>query len=238
MADAAFPILRSGGRRNPLNQRSESVPVLGKHELTRYLGSECPKQLRLMLSTPAEQVAAGMPPKQPPRPGLQQITAAGDEWAAEKLAELDTALGTTVLLGARQAPRAGGGVAFNPTSLTTTALRAASPGNFLAEYEFDIGPAFETAYGIGALKTAHGLSFSRLRPDLIEVRAASANTYEEALPDGCVALVNGGGQPCLDSVSSTSNSRPSPAPGIWPRSSTTPSRSPGGSRTMASRASS
>ncbi len=175
-----------------LPQRSDDVPVLGKHELTRYLGTECPKQLRLMLSTPAEQAAQGMPPKQPPRPGLQQIAAAGDEWAAEKLAELDTALGTTVLLGARQAPQPGGGVAFSPTPLATVGLRAAAPGNFLAEHEFDIGPAFEAAYGIGPLKTTHALSFSRLRPDLIEIRAASATTYEEALPDGRVVAVTGG----------------------------------------------
>ena len=168
------------------------MPTLSKHVLTRYLGSDCTKQLRLLMATPAEQSALGMPPKQPPRPGLQQIAAAGDEWAAEKLAELDTALGATVLVGQRRPPVPGGGVAFSETALTPARLVAAVQGTFLAEFEFPVGSAFATTYGTGALVTAHGLILSNLRPDLIEVRPAATGDYEEAMPDGRVRLVAGG----------------------------------------------
>lgn len=167
------------------------MPVLTKSVLTRYLGSECPKQLRLMLATPAEKSANELPPKQPPRPGLQQISAAGDEWAAEKLAELDTALGTTVLLGQRKAT-SGAGVAFAETHLNPSALAAAPLGTFLAEYEYEVGSHFMGAYGTAPLTAAHGLTFGRLRPDLIQVRPPASSDYEEALPDGKVHLVVGG----------------------------------------------
>jgi hypothetical protein len=59
---------------------------------------------QVILGESADRVAEAMPPKQPPRPGLQQIAAAGDEWAAEKLAELDTALGAIVLIGNASRP--------------------------------------------------------------------------------------------------------------------------------------
>jgi hypothetical protein len=168
------------------------VPTLSKHVLTRYLGSDCTKQLRLLMATRSEQMTLGMPPKQPPRPGLQQIAAAGDEWAAEKLAELDTALGTTVLVGQRRPPLPGGGVAFSETPLAPLHLAAATPGTFLAEFEYPVGATFEAAYGTGALITTHGLVLSSLRPDLIEVRPAASGNYEEALPDGKVRMVSGG----------------------------------------------
>jgi hypothetical protein len=54
------------------------VPTLSKHVLTRYLGSDGTKQLRLLMATRPEQAVLGMPPKQAPRPGLQQMAAAGD----------------------------------------------------------------------------------------------------------------------------------------------------------------
>lgn len=169
------------------------MPTLSKHMLTRFLGSDCTKQIRLLMATTAERAASGMPPKQPPRPGLQQIAAAGDEWAAEKLAELDTALGTTVLVGKRLPPvPGGGGVVFSETALSPAHLDAAVPGTFLAEFEFPVGATFAATYGTGALVAAHGLVLSNLRPDLVEVRTAATDNYEEALPDGRVRMIAGG----------------------------------------------
>lgn len=168
------------------------MPTLSKHVLTRYLGSDCTKQLRLLMATTAEKAASSMPPKQPPRPGLQQIAAAGDEWAAEKLAELDTALGATVLVGQRRPPVPGGGVAFSETALSPAHLAAAAPETFLAEFEFPVGATFAAEYGTGVLAAAHGLTLSNLRPDLIEVRSPATGDYEEALPDGRVQMIGGG----------------------------------------------
>ena len=167
------------------------MPALSKHVLTRYLGSDCTKQLRLLMATPAERAAEDMPEKQKPRPGLQQIANAGDEWAAEKLAELDTALGSTVLLGRRRPPAPGGGVAFSETPMDAAQLAGAAPGSFLAEFEFPVGATFAAAYGTAPLVATRGLVLRNLRPDLIEVRPPAGVAYEEAMPDGRVRMMGG-----------------------------------------------
>jgi hypothetical protein len=84
------------------------MPVLTKAVISRFFTSECERQLRLMLSPATkrydhEREAANMPPEQPPRPGLEQITQAGDTWAEQKLAELEDVFGPNALLGRRAA---------------------------------------------------------------------------------------------------------------------------------------
>src|SRR4051794_242329 len=122
--------------RSPSAGGLETVPVLGKHTLTRFLSSDCQKQLRILLSpdtgpSPTERERNGMPPKQPPLPGLNAIAQAGDEWAASRLAELDTILGSSVLVGTRKNSTRTSGIEFIPTALATS-LRHAVPNTFLA----------------------------------------------------------------------------------------------------------
>ncbi|WP_299056405.1 AAA domain-containing protein [uncultured Nocardioides sp.] len=163
------------------------MPELGKHTLTRFLGSDCERQLKLSLSPQSdgprsERVVNDMPLKQNPLPGLQNITEAGDEWAASRLAELDTFVGPTALIGARRSSSRLSGIEFAASELTPAALRAASVGCFLAEFQFEVGPSFQSSFDLpkaAAAAAATGQSnlvLKPLRPDLIEVRAPGSET--------------------------------------------------------------
>jgi DNA replication ATP-dependent helicase Dna2 len=192
------------------------MPVLTKHVLTRYLGSDCPKQLRLLLSPPsgdtaAEHTAQGMPPEQPPRPGLQSIAAAGDEWAAAKLAELDGVLGSSILLGNRQKPKPDiSGIAFATTALTPGALATAANRTFLVEHQFVPSDEFEKLWECLPLKAGHGFRLGSLRPDLIEVLAPGAHQFV-AQPDGSVVpVVAGDGRRQLRVIDIKLTSQPGP----------------------------
>ncbi len=48
-----------------------------------------------------------MLPKQPPRPGLEQLRQAGEEWQAEKLADLSDTFGNDYVIGDRYNNAAG-----------------------------------------------------------------------------------------------------------------------------------
>lgn len=165
------------------------MPELGKHTLTRYLGSDCSKQLKILLSSESggassERAQNGMPLKQKPLPGLRNITDAGDEWAATRLAELDAFIGPHVLVGTRQQTRTSG-IEFAPTDLTPTSLASAVPGTFLAEFQFDVGTSFLSAFNFSLSAAAANRTgqsapvLKELRPDLIEVRAPGS--YDKAV---------------------------------------------------------
>lgn len=158
------------------------MPELGKHTLTRYLGSDCTKQLKILLSSEAggaasERAQNGMPLKQKPLPGLRNITDAGDEWAATRLAELDTYIGPQVLIGTRKNSTRTSGIEFTQTDLTPAALTSTVPGTFLAEFQFVVGPSFQAAFDFNLSVAAAAQTgqttpvLKELRPDLIEVRA-------------------------------------------------------------------
>jgi DNA replication ATP-dependent helicase Dna2 len=154
------------------------MPVLTKAVISRYFTSECERQLRLMLSPATkrydhEREAANMPPGQPPRPGLEQITQAGDTWAEQKLAELEDVFGPNALLGRRAATSVGmtpRRVRFQ-ADLLATWIGTAKIGQFLVECEFPVGATFPAAMGIAGYAQQFNLEFGDLRPDLIEVRA-------------------------------------------------------------------
>lgn len=157
------------------------MPELGKHTLTRYLGSDCRKQLKILMSpetggAASERLRNGMPLKQNPLPGLRNITDAGDEWAATRLAELDALIGRQVLVGTRKTSTRTSGIEFTTTDLTAAALMGATPGTYLAEHQFEVGPTFEASFNVAAAAaaaTSTGQSrpvLKPLRPDLIEIR--------------------------------------------------------------------
>ena len=168
------------------------MPVLGKHTITRFLASDCQKQLRILLAKdtgqrPTERARNGMPPKQPPLPGLNMIAQAGDEWASTRLSELDSILGSAVLVGNRKASSRTSGIEFGESSLLPS-LAAATPMTFLAEHQFSVGPTFQAEFGILPLAQDFSLTFEDLRPDLIEVRAPQAHS-QTVHPDGSVTML-------------------------------------------------
>jgi DNA replication ATP-dependent helicase/nuclease Dna2 len=161
------------------------MPYLSKTTISRFFTSECEKQLRLVLSPPTKQfrherASEGMPPEQPPRPGLEQIAQAGQTWAEQKLAELEDVFGPDVLLGRRGTAPAGvtpRQVRFQDDRLATW-IGPARAGQFLVECDFPVGPAFLTAMGIGSFTSRFNLHYADLRPDLIEVRAAGISMVQ------------------------------------------------------------
>jgi hypothetical protein len=148
------------------------MPYLAKKVLSRYFRTECRRQLRLDLSPDnrryqAEREKEGMPPPQPPRPGLEQIAQAGEAWEAAKLHDLTQTFGAQAVVGAA-ASDASGRVRYNPVPLQE-ALNGIAPDCFIVQAEYEIGAAFETALGIAGHRAQLGLGYARVRPDLIEV---------------------------------------------------------------------
>ncbi|MGY1615914.1 DEAD/DEAH box helicase [Geodermatophilus sp. SYSU D00691] len=189
------------------------VPVLGKHTLTRFLGTECQKQLRILLAPDTkdnpERQALGMPPKQPPLPGLSAIAQAGDEWAASRLAELDAVLGSHVLVGTRKRSTRTSGIEFSSTPLMNS-LTGAVPQTFLAEHTFEVGAAFQDGFNVTPLVATYGLTFDNLRPDLIEVRSPGSSA-QVVHPDGAVMdLPEGDGRRQLRVIDIKLTSQPGP----------------------------
>ena len=167
------------------------MPQLSKQALSQYIRTGCHRQLALYLypdneAFRPERQALGMPYPQSPRPGLRQIQAAGDEWAAEKLHDLTQTFGANAVVG-------------NPYQTPTNQTRYgairldhviqhATPIRFLVEAEFPIGAAFQMALGIGNLTTQFNLQYSDLRPDIIAVLPPS--TFPETItPDGTVVTL-------------------------------------------------
>lgn len=166
------------------------VPRIEKHTITSYLVTDCQRQLRINMATdtgpaPTERQSLGMPEKHP-RPGLNNMAQAGDEWAANCLGVLDQALGANGLLGDRKPSASLARVEFRPQPLLQ-GLQGVRPGQVLAEQEYEIGQVFRAALQVDAQVT--GISFARVRPDLLVVLAPGSEG-EELTPDGSVKVID------------------------------------------------
>ena len=80
------------------------MPQVNKQALSQYIRSKCERQLALNLfpdtrAYQAERAQYGMPYAQSPRPGLQHIRAAGEDWQAEKLHDLSQTFGNAAVAG-------------------------------------------------------------------------------------------------------------------------------------------
>jgi hypothetical protein len=162
------------------------MPYLTKEALSQYIRTECKRQLRLYMSPPiarcdAERRAQGMPDPQPPRPGLEQFTQAGEEWQAAKLHDLTVTFGAAAIEGDAYV-HASGQTRYRETRLATSLPRAAAH-RFLVEAEFEIGPTFERQMGIDGHRARFGLAYAEVRPDLIQVLpAGTCDSF--VLPNG------------------------------------------------------
>ncbi len=154
------------------------MPHLSKAVLSRFIGSECLRQLRLSLSPDNaryrhEREADGMPPPATPRPGLEQITGAGEVWQSAKLEDLRAAFGASKVAGAARTVQ--DRVVYDPTPLGALLASTTAPA-FVAESEFTVGGSFVRAMESEALCAARRLDFATLRPDLIELIPAGRAT--------------------------------------------------------------
>ncbi|ABG04749.1 Superfamily I DNA and RNA helicases and helicase subunits-like protein [Rubrobacter xylanophilus DSM 9941] len=153
------------------------MPLLAKKAISQYFRTGCRRQLRLNLSPDTqrfrpEREAQGMPPRQRPRPGLEQIARLGEEWQAAKLRDLAETFGEGAVVG-EACTNSAGQRRYRSLPLEG-ALSGARPGRFLVEAEYAVGPAFESALGITSLRGRYGLEYAGVRPDIIQV-----------LPPGC-----------------------------------------------------
>ena len=173
------------------------MPRVDKKALSQFIRTECFRLLRLNLSPDVqaflpERTTEGMPSVQPPRPGLEYLARAGEEWQSEKLADLSNTFGTQVVIG-NSFNNNFGQKQFRTIELIDY-LGPAQQGCFLVEAEFDVGPAFESALKIDTYRSMYDLKYSRLRPDLIEVLPASFDTNRYIAPDGRVLWLEDGDQ--------------------------------------------
>jgi hypothetical protein len=111
-----------------------------------------------------------MPPKQPPRPGLEYFTEAGEEWQAEKLNDLTQTFGVDTIIG-DPFIHSSGQTRYRPISLDE-ALSRSRPNQFIVESEYNIEDEFERAFRINDYRTRFHLDYATLRPDIIEVLPA------------------------------------------------------------------
>lgn len=143
------------------------MPYLSKRVISNYFRTDCPRQLRLLLSPENQQYqserdAQGMPPKTVARAGMAALTQEGSRWEQEKLKDLQSTFGGTSVIGTMT------GTEFQDQKLQNV-MSKAQLGAFLVRPEFDVGPSFRTAIGIDALVATHSLGFAKLVPDLIQV---------------------------------------------------------------------
>jgi hypothetical protein len=171
-----------------LSAYPETVPKVDKQALSSHVRTRCERQLRLSIATNAERAAQGMPGEQPPRPGLQDARAEGLRWQHEKVTDLVNTFGAgAVLADANLTPT---GVHYRPVELdpaltsATAAISPTAPTIYIVEPVLAIGPAFEAALGIAGHRTALGLEYAELRPDLVELSPRSGAAELEVLPSG------------------------------------------------------
>jgi DNA replication ATP-dependent helicase Dna2 len=143
------------------------VPYLSKRVVSNYFRTNCPRQLRLLLSPENKQYqperdAQGMPPKTVARTGMAALTQEGSRWEQDKLKDLQSTFGSNSVIGTVT------GTEFQDQTLQNVISRA-QPGVFLVRPEFDVGPSFQTAIGIDTLVATYALGFAKLVPDLIQV---------------------------------------------------------------------
>ena len=141
------------------------MPHMSKKVLSQYLRTECKRQLKLNLypdngTYRAEREIQNMPPKQPPRPGLEYFTEAGEEWQAEKLHDLSMTFGTDRIVGSPFIHRSGQ-IRYNAISLEE-ALSRSSPDRYILEAEFNVGMEFERALGIEEYRQKYNLNYAIL----------------------------------------------------------------------------
>ncbi len=129
-----------------------------------------------------------MPPRQPPRPGLEIVVQAGEQWETEKCSDLLTAYGPDAIVG--RVNQRNGKTTYRMTPLEDalcTVLKRPSPECFLLQAQFDVTGTMEECLGIAGLKTDYDLEYAELRPDIIQVWSpANSDRVDRCriLPDG------------------------------------------------------
>lgn len=162
------------------------MPYLSKQAISTYFRTECKRQLRLTLSPDNQRFAherndLGMPPKQPARPGLEQLAQAGEEWERKVLQDLVVVFGENRVCG-DQRDDSRGMPKFYATSLSNI-INHVTPPCFIVEAQYEITSSFEDALGIQQYRDDFSLNYAEVRPDIIQV-LPSGHSNKYVLPSG------------------------------------------------------
>lgn len=167
------------------------MPLLGKETFSKYFRTGCKRQLVLNLypdkaAYKHERTLLNMPDPQKPRPGLEHISQAGEEWEIAKLQDLETVFGQQAIIANRRS----GSIGYQSVELKT-ALNQALANSFIIQGQYEIGQTFKNSLGIADYETAYQLDYAELRPDLIHILpAGSFGQY--ITPVGLVQSINPG----------------------------------------------
>jgi len=166
----------------------KKLPYLDKRVISAFFRTQCKRQLKLNLSPENsryihERQQEGMPPKQPPRPGLQQMIQVGRDWEIEKYSDIEDTFGPQAII-ATSSVNANNKTIYSPTPLRLI-LPTATSNKFIFESEFDIrhGSNFESVMAIDNYRQNYNLDYADLRPDIIQI--LDPGTYNAAItPNG------------------------------------------------------
>lgn len=160
------------------------LPYIDKRVVSAFFRTQCKRQLKLNLSPEnshymSERTREGMPPKQDPRPGLQQMIQVGREWEMQKYSDIENTYGSQAII-ATSSVNANNQTIYTPTALKSV-LQTATGNKFLFETEFDIrnGSNLEAALLIDYYRKDYHLDYANLRPDIIQI--LDPGTYSAAI---------------------------------------------------------
>jgi Superfamily I DNA and RNA helicases and helicase subunits len=166
---------------------------LSKGAISKYIRGECRRRLRLDLyAGDPERRAVGAPEKDTGRPGLNLVAEQGRIYEAACFASLRDIFGKGRLIhGAVKQHIWGAEQAFHTLPLGRCINHLLVDGNFGMELEYEPTATFIRAHGLEDLvdgrslaNTGGTLSFSSLRPDIIQAQAPTGNTRRAIAPTG------------------------------------------------------
>ncbi|WP_069789835.1 AAA domain-containing protein [Cyanobacterium sp. IPPAS B-1200] len=166
------------------------MPKFRKDALSKYIRTECQRQLKLNLSPDnnqykLERTVQNMPDPQPPRPGLDTLRKEGEEWEAQVIDYLtqtfNQVTGQAVIIG-DSSQHNSGQTRYRKIQLIKY-LSNVQPNSFLIEAEYNVSQSFKDALNIAGYDSTFNLDYAEVRPDIIEI--LPSNTYEEYVtPNG------------------------------------------------------
>jgi len=130
-----------------------------------------------------EREAAGMPDPHNPRPGLELVAQAGEEWELEKVKELQQTFGEELII-AEESTNEDEEQRFHEISLAEM-IETTEPYQFLVQPSYEVTDTFVAANNLDQLD----LDYGDLRPDLIQALPPGEGR-EAVQPDGSMELVD------------------------------------------------
>src|SRR4051794_19396961 len=118
------------------------MPLLTEDAFSRFIRTDCRRQLRLALANDAERQAENMPGEQPPRPGREEIAQKGIEWQHAKVTDLDNVFGSAAVIADPHVSPQTRRTTYRAMDLDASLTQAAAlvpatlPGCWLVEAQF------------------------------------------------------------------------------------------------------